>query len=37
MLKDGAFPVIKDPSHDSELQILRETASNVWVLLAIGA
>ncbi len=37
MLKDGALPVIKDPSHVSELQILSETASDVWVLLAIGA
>ncbi len=37
ILKDGAVPAIKDPGHDSELQMVRETASNVCVLLAIGA
>ncbi len=37
ILKDGAVPAIKDPSHDSELQMVSETASNVSVLLAIGA
>ncbi len=37
ILKDGAVPAIKDPGHDSELQMVRETASNVSVLLAIGA
>ncbi len=37
ILKDGAVPAIKDPGHDSELQTVRETASNVCVLLAIGA
>ncbi len=37
ILKDGAVPDIKDPSHDSELQTVSETASNVSVLLAIGA
>ncbi len=36
-LKDGAVPAIKDPGHDSELQMVSETASNVSVLLAIGA
>ncbi len=36
ILKDGAVPAIKDPGHDSELQ-KSETASNVCVLLAIGA
>ncbi len=30
-------PAIKDPGHDSELQMVSETASNVCVLLAIGA
>ncbi len=30
-------PSYKDPGHDSELQMVRETASNVCVLLAIGA
>ncbi len=29
ILKDGAVPVIKDPGHDSELQMVSETASNV--------
>ena len=29
-LKDGAVPAIKDPGHDSELQTVRETASNVF-------
>ncbi len=29
ILKDGAVPAIKDPGHDSELQMVRETASNV--------
>ncbi len=37
ILKDGAVPAIKDPAHDSELQMVSETASNVCVLLAIGA
>ncbi len=37
ILKDGAVPAIKDPGHDSELQMESETASNVSVLLAIGA
>ncbi len=37
ILKDGAVPAIKDPAHDSELQMVSETASNVSVLLAIGA
>ncbi len=37
ILKDGAVPAIKDPSHDSELQMVSETESNVSVLLAIGA
>ncbi len=37
ILKDGAVPAIKDPGHDSELQMVSETASNVCVLLAIGA
>ncbi len=36
ILKDGAVPAIKDPGHDSELQMVSETASNVCVLLAIG-
>ncbi len=36
-VKDGAVPAIKDRSHDSELQMVSETASNVSVLLAIGA
>ncbi len=35
ILKDGAVPAIKDPGHDSELQMVSETASNV--LFAIGA
>ncbi len=37
ILKDGAVPAIKDPGHDSELQTVSETASNVSVLLVIGA
>ncbi len=37
ILKDGAVPAKKDPGHDSELQMVSETASNVCVLLAIGA
>ncbi len=37
ILKDGAVPAIKDPGHDSELQTVSETASNVCVLLVIGA
>ncbi len=37
ILKDGTVPAIKDPGHDSELQMVSETASNVSVLLAIGA
>ncbi len=37
ILKDGAVPAIKDPGHDSELQMVSETASNVSVLLANGA
>ncbi len=37
ILKDGAVPAIKDPAHDSELQMVRKTASNVSVLLAIGS
>ncbi len=36
ILKDGAVPAIKDPRHDSELQMVSETASNVSVLLVIG-
>ncbi len=36
ILKDGTVPAIKDPGHDSELQMVSETASNVSVLLAIG-
>ncbi len=36
ILKDGAVPAIKDPGHDSELQTVSETASNVCVLFAIG-
>ncbi len=28
ILKDGAVPAIKDPGHDSELQMVSETASN---------
>ncbi len=31
------LPATKDPGHDSELQMVSETASNVSVLLAIGA
>ncbi len=37
ILKDGAVPAIKDPGHDSELQTISETASNVSVLSAISA
>ncbi len=37
ILKDGAVPAIKDPGHDSELQMVSETASNVCVLFTIGA
>ncbi len=37
ILKDGAVPAIKDPGHDSELLMISETASNVFVLLVIGA
>lgn len=37
ILKDGAVPAIKDPGHDSELQTVSETASNVCVLLVISA
>ncbi len=40
ILKDGAIKAIKaikDPGPDSELQTVSETASNVSVLLAIGA
>ncbi len=29
ILKDGAVPAIKDPGHDSELQTVSETASNI--------
>ncbi len=29
ILKDGVVPAIKDPGHDSELQMVSETASNV--------
>ncbi len=34
ILKDGAVPAIKDP-HDSELQTVNDTASNVCVFLVI--
>ncbi len=34
ILKDGVVQAIKDPRHDSELQMVSETASNVYVLLA---
>ncbi len=37
ILKDGAVPAIQDPGHDSELQMVSETSSNVSVLLAMGA
>ncbi len=37
ILKDGAVSAIKDPGHNSELQTVSETASNVCVLLVIGA
>ncbi len=36
ILKDGAIQPIKDPGHDSELQMVSETASNVCVLLVIA-
>ncbi len=36
ILKDRAFPAIKDPGHDSELQTASKTASNFCVLLAIA-
>ncbi len=32
ILKDGVVPAIKDPGHDSELQTVSETASNIQVL-----
>ncbi len=32
ILKDRAVPAIKDPGHDSELQMVSETASNVSVV-----
>ncbi len=35
ILKDGAVLAIKDPGHDSELQTVIETASNVFVFWAI--
>ncbi len=31
ILKDRAIPAIKDPGHDSELQAVSETASNVTI------
>ncbi len=37
ILKDGAVPAIKDPGHDSELQMVSEMTSNVCVSLAIGS
>ncbi len=37
ILKDGAVPAIKDPSHESEPEAESEAASNFCVLLAIGA
>ncbi len=37
ILKDGAVPAIKDPGHNSELQTVSETASNVCVLFETGA
>ncbi len=37
LLKDRAVPAIKGSHHDSELQMISEMASNVSVLLAIGA
>ncbi len=37
LLKDRAVPAIKCSHHDSELQMISEMASNVSVLLAIGA
>ncbi len=36
ILKDGAVSAIKDLGHDSELQMVSETASNVCVLLIIA-
>ncbi len=36
-MKEGAVPAIKDPGHDSELEMVGEMASNVCGLLAIGA
>ncbi len=36
ILKDGAVPAIKYPVHDSELQTVSETASDVCVLLVIA-
>ncbi len=36
LLKDGAVPAIKYPGHDSELQTVNETTSNVCVLLMIA-
>ncbi len=29
--KDGVVPAIKDPGHDSELQMVSETASDICV------
>ncbi len=37
ILKEGAVQAIKGPGHDSELQMVSETASNVSVLFVIGA
>ncbi len=37
ILKYGTVPAIKDPGHDSKLQTVSETASNVSVLFSIGA
>ncbi len=37
IVKDGAVPAIKGSGPDSELQMVTETASNVCVLLEIGA
>ncbi len=37
VLKDGAVPAIKDPGHDSELQMVSETASYDCGMLAIGS
>ncbi len=36
LLKGGAVPAIKYPGHDSELQTVNETTSNVCVLLMIS-